>query len=103
MIKNAMELFLTLLPLVKPLIEEAESVYTEAGQGNLKEDYVIDALMVILKGLSWFKKGTEPYHAMVINVARMAIRSVVGVLNVTGSWGQDIDLSNIPPEGIVIR
>lgn len=103
MIAGAFELFIILVSMVKPLIEEAELAYPDAKQGKIKEEYVIQALKVILFGVGWFAKGTVPYQNMVLNIARQAIPTVVGVLNTTGAWGKDIDLSNIPPEGVVIK
>lgn len=103
MFKDAFALFIMLVGMVKPLVEEAEEAYQGAGQGQVKEDFVINSLKVILETVGWFKAGTIPYQNMVINVARLAIRNVVGVLNITGAWGQDIDLSNIPPEGVVVK
>lgn len=101
MLQAALLLAFKLLPNIIKAVKDAEDAYKGIGQGVLKKAKVLNVISVLLDTMDEFVDGTEEYKAMVLRVVDNLIEAIVGALNISGLWDEQLDMTEL--EGKVIQ
>jgi len=87
---QVLQILLIILPLIADFAMKAEKVYSGVGKGVVKKQFVRASVLSFLKGMGFFTDVAKGFEEQVAGILDKAIDFTVSVINLSGSWSQDI-------------